>query len=103
MATRRRHRASAPSQWQCAENALDVPHTAFLHRGLFRSDGTRRPIDVVIRRWHDRVEAQYIGEERPKGIVGWLLAASSTSLGKHIGSLRWWQAASRAPRRRWRS
>jgi len=57
-----------------AENALDVPHTAFLHRGLFRSDGTRRPIDVVIRRWHDRVEAQYIGEERPKGIVGWLLA-----------------------------
>jgi len=57
-----------------AENALDVPHTAFLHRGLFRSDGVRRPIDVVVKRWHDRVEAQYIGEERPKGFVGWLLA-----------------------------
>jgi len=57
-----------------AENALDVPHTAFLHRGIFRSDRARRPIDVVIKRWHDRVEAQYLGEERPKGVVGWLLA-----------------------------
>jgi phenylpropionate dioxygenase-like ring-hydroxylating dioxygenase large terminal subunit len=53
-----------------AENALDVPHTAFLHRGLFR--GTREPktIDVVVRRWHDRVEAEYIGEPRPSGLIG---------------------------------
>ncbi len=57
-----------------AENALDVPHTAFLHGGLFRKDGERRPIEVVVRRWHDRVEAQYIGEERPKGLVGAILA-----------------------------
>ena len=57
-----------------AENALDVPHTAFLHGGLFRQDGERRPIEVVVRRWHDRVEAQYIGEERPKGLIGSILA-----------------------------
>lgn len=58
-----------------AENALDVPHTAFLHRGLFRKDRpTRNEIEVVVRRWHDRVEAEYIGEPRPTGLVGRILA-----------------------------
>ncbi len=57
-----------------AENALDVPHTHFLHRGLFRSEGDRHTIEVVVRRWHDRVEAQYIGEPRPEGLIGRLLA-----------------------------
>jgi phenylpropionate dioxygenase-like ring-hydroxylating dioxygenase large terminal subunit len=57
-----------------AENALDVPHTAFLHRGLFRGDGKRNRIEVVVRRWHDRVEAEYIGEPRPPGLAGRLLA-----------------------------
>jgi phenylpropionate dioxygenase-like ring-hydroxylating dioxygenase large terminal subunit len=56
------------------ENALDVPHTAFLHRGLFRSAGAGNKIEVVVRRWNDRVEAQYIGEPRPEGLVGRLLA-----------------------------
>lgn len=60
-----------------AENALDVPHTAFLHGGLFRKDSAaRNDIEVVVRRHHDRVEAQYIGEPRPKGLVGKLLAPS---------------------------
>lgn len=57
-----------------AENALDVPHTAFLHSGLFRKSGAGNRIEVVVRRWHDRSEAQYIGEPRPPGIVGKLLA-----------------------------
>ena len=57
-----------------AENALDVPHTAFLHRGLFRKDGDRQPIDVEVRRWHDRVEAEYFGESRPSGLIGKVLA-----------------------------
>ena len=57
-----------------AENALDVPHTAFLHRGLFRKSGSNPPIDVVVRRWHDRVEAEYIGEPRPGGVLGRMLA-----------------------------
>ncbi len=51
------------------ENALDVPHTAFLHKGLFRGKGERNDIQVVIRRWSDRVEAQYIGEPRPEGLA----------------------------------
>jgi phenylpropionate dioxygenase-like ring-hydroxylating dioxygenase large terminal subunit len=58
-----------------AENALDVPHTAFLHEGLFRkSGGSGNQIEVVVRRWHDRAEAEYIGEPRPPGVVGKLLA-----------------------------
>ena len=57
-----------------AENALDVPHTAFLHRGLFRKAGAGNRIEVVVRRWHDRTEAEYIGEPRPPGVVGKLLA-----------------------------
>lgn len=57
-----------------AENALDVPHTAFLHRGLFRGSGKRNQIRAVVRRGADRVETEYIGEPRPEGIVGRLLA-----------------------------
>ncbi|MEM9069400.1 MAG: aromatic ring-hydroxylating dioxygenase subunit alpha [Myxococcota bacterium] len=57
-----------------AENALDVLHTHFLHRGLFRSEGERNEIEVVVRRWPDRVEAQYIGEPRPEGLIGRVLA-----------------------------
>ena len=58
-----------------AENALDVPHTAYLHGGLFRSaEGKRTVIEVVVRRFHDRVEAEYIGEQRPTGLAGRLLA-----------------------------
>jgi phenylpropionate dioxygenase-like ring-hydroxylating dioxygenase large terminal subunit len=57
-----------------AENALDVPHTAYLHGGLFRTSKARQHIDVVMRRWHDRAEAQYIGEPAPPGLLGRVLA-----------------------------
>jgi len=57
-----------------AENTLDVPHTAFLHGGLFRKPGRKLEIEVALRRWHDRVEAEYIGETAPEGLVGRLLA-----------------------------
>jgi phenylpropionate dioxygenase-like ring-hydroxylating dioxygenase large terminal subunit len=58
-----------------AENALDVPHTAFLHGGLFRNEARpRREIEVIVRRFADRVEAEYVGESRPPGVVAKLLA-----------------------------
>ncbi len=57
-----------------AENALDVPHTAFVHAGLFRKNRDRKRIEVVIRALDDGVEAQFIGENRPEGLVGRLLA-----------------------------
>jgi phenylpropionate dioxygenase-like ring-hydroxylating dioxygenase large terminal subunit len=43
------------------ENHLDVPHTAFLHRGIFRGGDTRE-IEVVRREIPEGVEVEYIGE-----------------------------------------
>ncbi|MEZ4391616.1 MAG: Rieske 2Fe-2S domain-containing protein [Polyangiales bacterium] len=57
-----------------AENALDVPHTAFLHKGLFRSESRGITLEVRVRRSGDRVEAEYLGEPRPPGIVGRILS-----------------------------
>ncbi len=56
------------------ENALDVPHTAFLHRGLFRTAQKKNEIEVVVRRFATHAEAEYLGEPRPSGIAGRLLA-----------------------------
>jgi phenylpropionate dioxygenase-like ring-hydroxylating dioxygenase large terminal subunit len=73
--TVRRSLRSAGTVHAVAENALDVPHTAFLHGGLFRGAG-REPIEieVVVRSGADRIEAEYIGEPRPPGVAGRLLA-----------------------------
>jgi phenylpropionate dioxygenase-like ring-hydroxylating dioxygenase large terminal subunit len=57
------------------ENALDVPHTAFLHRGLFRGK-KQNEIRVRVKRTPTSVEAEYIGEPRPDGLVGKLLSPS---------------------------
>jgi phenylpropionate dioxygenase-like ring-hydroxylating dioxygenase large terminal subunit len=56
------------------ENALDVPHTAFLHRGLFR--GRRAPVPVRVRVRHapGMVEAVFEGEPRPPGLAARLLS-----------------------------
>jgi phenylpropionate dioxygenase-like ring-hydroxylating dioxygenase large terminal subunit len=43
------------------ENALDVPHTAFLHRGIFRG-GEPREITAVRRDVPGGAEVQYLGE-----------------------------------------
>jgi phenylpropionate dioxygenase-like ring-hydroxylating dioxygenase large terminal subunit len=61
------------------ENALDVPHTAFLHRGLFRG-GKKNQIRAVVRRSPDRVETEYIGEPRPSGIAGKILSPQSGTI-----------------------
>ena len=56
------------------ENVLDVPHTAFLHGGLFRTEEKKNTIDVVVRKHGTFVEAEYLGEPRPEGLAGRLLA-----------------------------
>jgi phenylpropionate dioxygenase-like ring-hydroxylating dioxygenase large terminal subunit len=58
------------------ENALDVPHTAFLHRGLFRSESRGLTIVAKVHRTKDRVVAEYVGEPRPPGIIGRILSPS---------------------------
>jgi len=56
------------------ENTLDVPHTAFLHGGYFRTAKKENEIEVVVRRTADRVEAEFLNEPRPKGLAGKILA-----------------------------
>jgi len=58
------------------ENALDVPHTAFLHRGLFRGAGERHEVTAIVRTSGRGVEAEYVGEPRPPGLAGRLLSPS---------------------------
>lgn len=56
------------------ENTLDVPHTAFLHRGLFRKERAPEVVTAVVRSIPGGVEAEFTGERRPQGLVGRLLA-----------------------------
>ncbi len=56
------------------ENTLDVPHTAFLHGGLFRTADKKNTIDVVVRRHRTFAEAEFIGEPAPRGLAGRILA-----------------------------
>jgi phenylpropionate dioxygenase-like ring-hydroxylating dioxygenase large terminal subunit len=58
------------------ENALDVPHTAFLHRGLFRSESRGIAITAKVSRTSDRVVAEYVGEPRPPGLIAKILSPS---------------------------
>lgn len=69
-----RHRAEVEATLHATlENILDVPHTSFLHRGLFRG-GPKNEITAVVRRFSDRAEAEFLGEPRPGGFVGRVLA-----------------------------
>ncbi len=64
------------TMYSTIENALDVPHTAFLHRGLFRSESRGIAITAKVHRTSDRVAAEYVGEPRPPGLIGRILSPS---------------------------
>ncbi len=66
-----------------AENILDVPHTSYLHKGLFRGAGARNRVTVRVTRGRDRAEARFIGEPRPEGLIGRLLAPQGGEL-EHV-------------------
>ncbi len=65
------------------ENALDVPHTAFLHRGLFRSASRGITLRVKIERTADRAIAEYVGEPRPTGLMARILSPSGGIVTHH--------------------
>lgn len=65
------------------ENALDVPHTAFLHRGLFRSESRGLTITAKVERSSDRVVAEYVGEPRPTGLIARILSPSGGIVTHH--------------------
>lgn len=56
------------------ENALDVPHTAVLHRGLFRGAREPRRIKARVARTAEGVQAEYLGEPRPEGLAAKILS-----------------------------
>ncbi len=58
----------------CAEGILDVVHTMFVHRGLFRSKERRKAIEARRTVAADELRIDYIGEERPAGLLGRALA-----------------------------
>lgn len=64
------------TMYSTIENALDVPHTAFLHRGLFRSESRGITITAKVQRTRDRVVAEYVGEPRPPGLIARILSPS---------------------------
>lgn len=64
------------------ENALDVPHTGYLHRGLFRG-GKKNRIRAIVRRYRDHVETEYLGEPKPPGVVAKILAPRSEGVVRH--------------------
>lgn len=55
------------------ENALDVPHTAFLHKGLFRTGDTNK-VSVRVTTEPGSIVVRYLDEPRPTGIAGRILA-----------------------------
>ena len=63
------------------ENALDVPHTAFVHRGDFRGKESRE-IEAVRRRIPGGIEVEYIGEPPLSG-------ATTDAAGAPIVSQHW--------------
>ena len=65
------------------ENTLDVPHTAFLHRGLFRGAGPATRFEAVLRVLSHGVEAEYVGEKAPSGLLGRLLAHGDGTM-RHV-------------------
>jgi phenylpropionate dioxygenase-like ring-hydroxylating dioxygenase large terminal subunit len=71
------------------ENALDVPHTAVLHKGLFRSGEARREVGVEVRRHQRWVEAEFIGESPPGGLVARLLTLGSRASLKNLKLEHW--------------
>jgi phenylpropionate dioxygenase-like ring-hydroxylating dioxygenase large terminal subunit len=68
--------------FHCVENFLDVPHTAHVHRGLFRGE-EHKQIEIEIRSGHDWIEAEFLGEERMDSWIGRLLVPAGSRI-RHV-------------------
>jgi len=51
------------------ENFLDATHTHFVHVGLIRTEGKRKPVNVTVTRDTDRVQAEYRDEGAQSGLI----------------------------------
>lgn len=70
----------ANSVSNCVENFIDIPHTAFVHRAIFRSSRGERLAATVSRR-NARVEVRYRGERANLGAYAWFLNPRGDAIG----------------------
>jgi phenylpropionate dioxygenase-like ring-hydroxylating dioxygenase large terminal subunit len=56
----------------CAENFVDIPHTAYVHRGIFRSERRER-LTATVTRAGGSVRVEYHGERVNLGLFRWFL------------------------------
>ena len=68
--------------FHCVENFLDVPHTAHVHRGLFRGEETKE-IEIEITSGEDWIAAEFLGEERMNSYLGKLLVPAGSRI-RHV-------------------
>jgi phenylpropionate dioxygenase-like ring-hydroxylating dioxygenase large terminal subunit len=66
----------------CVENFVDIPHTSFVHRGLFRSPGTQK-LKANVERRGGSVIATYRGETNNLGLFTRFLNPSGREI-KHV-------------------
>ncbi|MBI5295929.1 MAG: aromatic ring-hydroxylating dioxygenase subunit alpha [Chloroflexi bacterium] len=67
------------------ENFLDGTHTHFVHAGLIRTEGKRKPVNVTVTRAADRVEAEYRDEGTQSGLIWRLFGGGiDRSFGRYI-------------------
>ena len=57
------------------ENFLDGTHTHFVHAGLIRTAGARKPVTAIVRRGAASVEAEYPDEGQQSGLISRLFGA----------------------------
>jgi len=67
------------SGFNCVENFLDVPHTAHVHRGLFRGDESHE-IEIEITSGEDWIQAEFVNEKRMDSIIGKLLVPADAKI-----------------------
>lgn len=68
--------------FHCVENFLDVPHTAHVHRGLFRGAECKE-IEIEVTSGNDWIEAEFLGEERMDSWIGKLLVPAGSRI-RHV-------------------
>lgn len=63
----------------CVENFIDIPHTAFVHRGIFRSSRGEK-LAAVVTREGGAVHVDYRNERRNLGSFAWFLNPSGAEV-----------------------
>jgi phenylpropionate dioxygenase-like ring-hydroxylating dioxygenase large terminal subunit len=81
--TVRRMVEAEASLFAVVENALDVPHTAFVHQGLFRGAGRKSLVTARVSGDAHHVQTEYIGEQRPAGLAARILSPTGGALVHH--------------------